>query len=213
MFIGYTEKACKEDTDCASGDAARYSCDKAVGRCRNPLQRNGSYELATSNYLASGGSGFRVLQRNTTQFDTKIQQRDAATDFVRIGKPCGWQSTSSGGGLLTCTTDKDCAGLGDFVCACPEASEVAVASDVSPLSCKTKAGAACGSAGRCVLADCRNDVAAFHDGDDCKGTTGAARDKCRAAACSQAGEQCKLLACVDATIGAVVDGRQVMLGR
>ena len=30
-----------------------------------------SYELATSNYLAGGGSGFRVLQRNTTQFDTQ----------------------------------------------------------------------------------------------------------------------------------------------
>lgn len=213
VFIGYTEKTCKEDVDCGYGDLSRYACDKVVGRCRSPMQRNGSYELATSNYLAGGGSGFRVLQRNTTQFDTKIQQRDAATDFVRIGKPCGWQTTASGGGLLTCTTDNDCKGLGDFVCACPEASEVAVGDGVTPLACQTKKDVACGSAGRCVLTTCRDDVAAFHDADECKGTAGEALSRCRKAACSQAGEQCKLLACVDATIGAVVDGRQVMLGR
>ncbi len=99
------------------------------------------------------------------------------------------------------------------MCACPEAAEVAVADNVSPLACRTKASQACGSAGRCVLSICRDDVAAFHDGDDCKGTTGEALTRCRAAACSQAGEQCKLLACVDSTIGALVDGRQVMLGR
>ncbi|MBI2390681.1 MAG: bifunctional metallophosphatase/5'-nucleotidase [Deltaproteobacteria bacterium] len=215
LFIGFTDKTCEQDKDCGpTEELSRFACDKRVRKCRNPVQRNGSYELATSNYLAGGGSGFRVLQRNTTQFDTKIQQRDAATDFVRIGKPCGWQTTADGtGGLLQCSTDAECTPLGDYVCACPEAVEVSVGPDVSPLACATKKGATCGGLGRCVLADCRNDVAAFHDSSDCTESSGDAKVKCRASACSQAGEQCKLLACVDATIGALVDGRQVMLGR
>ncbi len=213
LFIGFTGQTCAADSDCIKDPKlARFSCDTTVKRCRNPIQRNGSYELATSNYLASGGSGFRVLQRNTTQFDTKIQQRDAATDFLRIGKPCGWQTTASGaGGLLKCTTDKDCAGLGEFVCACPGKTEP-IDFDASPLSCKTTGG--CAGEGRCVLQACRDDVASFHDGIECRDASpGATKDSCRISACSQSGEQCKLLACVDATLGAKVDGRQVMLGR
>lgn len=216
MFIGYTNQVCKQNSDCdPDPKRAENSCDQTIGRCRNPLLRNGSYELATSDYLAGGGSGFRVLQRNTTQFNTRIQQRDAVTDFVRIGKPCGWQTGAPGtaGGLLKCTTDKDCAGLGDYVCACPEAVEPAVSADITPLACRTKPTQACGSAGRCVLMDCRNDVASFHDGEDCDQAGAEAKNKCRLEACQMAGEQCKLLACVDGSIGAKVDNRQVMLGR
>jgi 5'-nucleotidase len=219
LFIGYSDKTCTQDSDCPSGRPgveSRNFCDKTVKRCRTPAQNNGSYELATSDYLASGGSGFRVLQRNTTQFNTRIQQRDAATDFIRIGKPCGWQTNpAGGGGLVECSSDKDCAGLGEFVCACPEAVEASVGPEVKPLACRTKATQACGSTGRCVLQACRDDVAAFHDTDDCtqSSTNVDGKNKCRLAACQMAGEQCKLLACVDPGIGAKVDGRQVMLGR
>jgi len=281
LFIGYTDKTCKQDSDCEpDANLARFACDKTISRCRNAAQANGSYELATSDYLASGGSGFRVLQRNTTQFNTRIQQRDAVTDFIRIGKPCGWQAGSgpggTGGGLVKCTQDSDCAGLGEYVCACPEAVESAVGGYVEPMACRTKPTQACSrEVGRCVLQACRDDVAAFHDNDDCKqslpeapatttwapltpyavgakvtndggkiyecvaaGTTGdlaaggpkgnaaaitdgsvtwkyvsLPNDKCRLSACQLAGEQCKLLACVDPALGAKVDGRQVMLGR
>ena len=41
-----------------------------------PLDPNGTYELATNNYIAHGGSGFEVLERNTTQVDTGISIRD-----------------------------------------------------------------------------------------------------------------------------------------
>jgi len=41
-----------------------------------PLDENGTYELATNNYIAHGGSGFEVLERNTTQVDTGISIRD-----------------------------------------------------------------------------------------------------------------------------------------
>lgn len=40
------------------------------------LDPNGTYELATNNYIAHGGSGFSMLERNTTQFDTGISIRD-----------------------------------------------------------------------------------------------------------------------------------------
>jgi 2',3'-cyclic-nucleotide 2'-phosphodiesterase (5'-nucleotidase family) len=42
----------------------------------SPLDPNGTYELATNNYIAHGGSGFSMLERNTTQFDTGISIRD-----------------------------------------------------------------------------------------------------------------------------------------
>jgi 5'-nucleotidase/UDP-sugar diphosphatase len=41
-----------------------------------PLDLEGTYELATNNYIAHGGSGFEVLERNTTQVDTGISIRD-----------------------------------------------------------------------------------------------------------------------------------------
>lgn len=210
LFVGYTDQVCKADSDCGPAPKNRFACDKVLGRCRNPLSRNGSYELATSDYLAGGGSGFRVLQRNTTQFNTRIQQRDAVTDFVRTAKPCGWQTSPAGGGLQTCGTDKDCANLGDFVCACPEAVSPVTG---EPLTCQTTADRACGSVGRCVLVDCRNDIAAFHNNNNCDQSTPEGKAKCQLAACQEAGEQCKLLACVDPGIGAIVDNRQVMLGR
>ncbi|MGZ3454023.1 MAG: bifunctional metallophosphatase/5'-nucleotidase [Polyangiales bacterium] len=242
IFIGYTDQTCTKDTDClgatgscvsngskkvcggtstvCNADAdcvalSRFACDRTIGRCLNPIARTSSYELATSNYLAGGGSGFSVLKRNTTQFDTKIQQRDAATDFVRIGRPCGWQQPPGGGpgGLAVCSSDKDCAPLGDFVCACPEASSVVSGPDDAQIACATKPTQSCGGGGRCVLKSCRDDVASFHDDEDCKGSSGDAKARCRVGACSQSGEQCKILACLDASLGAVVDGRQVLLGR
>ena len=42
----------------------------------SPLDPNGTHELATNNYIAHGGSGFSMLERNTTQFDTGISIRD-----------------------------------------------------------------------------------------------------------------------------------------
>lgn len=41
-----------------------------------PLDPDGTYELATNDYIAHGGSGFKVLERNTTQVDTGISIRD-----------------------------------------------------------------------------------------------------------------------------------------
>ena len=52
-----------------------------------PLDLNGTYELATNNYIANGGSGFEVLERNTTQFDTGISIRDVVkVMFIEYGE-------------------------------------------------------------------------------------------------------------------------------
>lgn len=47
-----------------------------------PLSEDGVYELATNNYIAHGGSGFEVFQRNTTQVDTGISIRDVVRNEI-----------------------------------------------------------------------------------------------------------------------------------
>src|SRR5205085_8816832 len=102
------------DEQCSdAGKLLKGSCDKTAGKaeglCLSPIKDTNLYELATSNYLAGGGSGFRVLQRNTTQIDTKVQQRDALIDYLRAGKPCGFDpAAGTQEGLKACSIDADC---------------------------------------------------------------------------------------------------------
>ena len=213
VYIGTTGKICQEDSQC-SEDPKRPlpgSCSKADGRqnglCLSQIQPTNLYELATSNYLAGGGSGFRVLQRNTTQFDTKVQQRDALIDYLRQGKPCGYDPTAgTEEGLKACTQDADCDNLS--VCACP-----GHAKEVSPGVCETEGTCASGS-GRCVRRACRDSVAAFHN-QRCSGLRPDQVESCKTplAACQLGGEECKILSCVDASIGNFSDGRVEMIGR
>lgn len=48
-----------------------------------PLQRERSYRMCTNNYMAWGGSGFRMLKRNTTKIDTGIPIREALITYMR----------------------------------------------------------------------------------------------------------------------------------
>jgi len=58
--------------------------------CGRPITLLSSYTLAANDYIAAGGSGFRVLQFNTTQYNTGIPLRDAVIDFMYINYPgCG----------------------------------------------------------------------------------------------------------------------------
>ncbi|MBX3191713.1 MAG: 5'-nucleotidase C-terminal domain-containing protein [Labilithrix sp.] len=219
VYIGNTGTRCdcdakcigKECNDPEAGLAPPGICDRSGGRaqglCQSLITPTNRYELATSNYLAGGGSGFRVLQRNTTQLDTKIQQRDALIDYLRAGRPCGFDpKNQTPDGLKLCVNDGDC-GDPNQVCAC--ASQVA--EEGAPVTCKST-GACEAGAGRCVRADCRDQVARFH-AQRCQGAPD--QEACRVpiSACKLAGEECKILACIDATIGSFTDGRVELIGR
>jgi 5'-nucleotidase len=248
IFIGHLSNCgpknpncvCKADGDCP--DKLPGQCDTsggmlASGICAAPLQLENDYDFATSNYLAAGGSGFRVLQRNTTQVNTYIEQRDAVIDMIRDAKPCGFnQSYGTNEGLMGCSTDADCqngpspAGTpvpgANFICACPD--QVSYCPDAPQGSalaaqCKstmTASGNAavcvttgnCGGAGRCVRQDCRDGVASYHE-SACAGAPDT--DQCNKDlnTCALGGEECKILACVDDSVGAFVDNRVQMVGR
>jgi len=197
--------------ECPNGDAdcpgqLVGSCDPEANRCWQAINQFATYELATSNYLAAGGSGFRVLQRNTTQADTQVQQRDALIDYIRAGSPCG---ADAEGEVRSCKKDSECSAAGEgYVCACPEAVNEGA-------TCATRAGATCESGGGCVLAQCRIDVAAYQRAVCDAAITAGVRDECNKALapCATGGEQCKFLACVDRGLGNFSDGRLRMVGQ
>ena len=49
-----------------------------------PIRPDAVYEMATNDYIAWGGSGFNVLERNTTKIDTGISMRDAVIDYMKL---------------------------------------------------------------------------------------------------------------------------------
>lgn len=213
VYIGTTSHPCSSDADCAN---QRNACDLGArdasgqGRCLAEISPTASYELATSNYLAGGGSGFTMLKRNTTQFDTRIQQRDALVDWIRAGKPCGWSAeTKTPDGLTACSTDADCARVGTgYACACAQN-----ASEDASGACRS--GKSCEGGGRCVLAACRQDVADFHRRRcaDPRSAKNLAACTTRAPACELGGEQCKYLACVGRDVGNFSDDRILTVGQ
>jgi 5'-nucleotidase len=169
---------CAETIRIGSGDQAR------------DVDPNGSYELATNNYLAQGGSGYVVLRRNTTQQDSGVPQRDAVIDRIRSGAPCVEP--------IACTDDAQC-GTGE-TCHCSGRWRW---NDTTG-ACEA-ASASCTSTGHCVLTACLTDVADMYmrraalPGDDPAWVACGFRDV--------AGSECAEVACVDADIGAVEDGR------
>ena len=199
---------CEDDAGCPGSQLG--SCDANTGFCWQPIEPIASYELATSNYLAGGGSGFRVLQRNTTQFDTKIQQRDALIDFIGAGDPC---ATTAAGDLVSCSLDADCQthpDLGDgYVCACPE--NAVEQGGV----CSSEPTTSCNGGGSCVLSNCRDDLAQLQRDICSNAPNEQIREECLTALspCSTGGEQCKYLACIDAGLGNASDGRLRMVGK
>ncbi|MCX7958052.1 MAG: 5'-nucleotidase C-terminal domain-containing protein, partial [Deltaproteobacteria bacterium] len=74
---------CNTDEDCDSGEFC--AVDK---RCRKPLDPSSSYKLATNDYIAGGGSGFLMLKRNTTKYNTKVSLRDTLKDYIQTFSVC-----------------------------------------------------------------------------------------------------------------------------
>lgn len=80
-----TERGCQSQAQVAG---IRFVMDCKEGVARDifingaPLIEGGTYELATNDYIAYGGSGFDVLERNTTQIDTGISIRDVVKSAI-----------------------------------------------------------------------------------------------------------------------------------
>ncbi|MEE8410680.1 MAG: bifunctional UDP-sugar hydrolase/5'-nucleotidase [Myxococcota bacterium] len=54
-----------------------------------PFSNSATYKVATNDYIARGGSGFKVLKRNTTKIDTGVSMRDALIDHMATMDRCG----------------------------------------------------------------------------------------------------------------------------
>jgi len=80
-----TERGCESQIQVAG---IRFTMDCAEAKAKDilingvPLEENGTYELATNNYIAHGGSGFEVLERNTTQVVTGVSIRDIVKQAI-----------------------------------------------------------------------------------------------------------------------------------
>ncbi len=86
-----------DDADCMARRGKPGACAKNIylgDHCRKadlsidttqcrPLLPYALYSVAVNDYIANGGSGFSVLKRNTTKFNTGISLRDALVDFIR----------------------------------------------------------------------------------------------------------------------------------
>lgn len=69
--------------DVALGDDCRKPDGSVdLAKCR-PLDCFASYKVAVNDFISVGGSGFVVLKRNTTRFNTGISLRDALADYIR----------------------------------------------------------------------------------------------------------------------------------
>jgi 2',3'-cyclic-nucleotide 2'-phosphodiesterase (5'-nucleotidase family) len=68
---------CSEEKVCT----AASSYDIVIGD--QPLNPDANYKIAVNDYIAKGGSGFKVLKRNTTRVETGISLRDSLIDWLR----------------------------------------------------------------------------------------------------------------------------------
>ncbi len=89
----------KKASDCPTDDRtgrAKWQCleDASGDRCwahtatnieinGKPLDAFSTYRVATNDYIAKGGSGFVVLKRNTTRFETGIPLRDSLIGYLQ----------------------------------------------------------------------------------------------------------------------------------
>jgi 5'-nucleotidase / UDP-sugar diphosphatase len=70
--------------DIALGDSCRGKDGLSIdyGRCQK-LDCFRTYKAAVNDFISVGGSGFVVLKRNTTRFNTGISLRDSLIDYIR----------------------------------------------------------------------------------------------------------------------------------
>ncbi|HOA14180.1 MAG TPA: bifunctional UDP-sugar hydrolase/5'-nucleotidase [Myxococcota bacterium] len=171
------------------------------------VKLDAQYQLAANDYIAAGGSGFTMLKRNTTKVNTEISLREALTDQIRQGRPCGWRPDLKG--LQPCTRDGEGEGGCDkgYMCSCQERS---VWNKVDA-AC-VQAGECAGDSGFCVPANCVNDVMDLFVRDNCVAFGGGPElEECMCLQKARAYAQCQSTPCVDRNNGFAEDGRLLLL--
>ena len=98
-----------------------------------------------------------------------------------------------------------------FVCACPGGVNEPGANSTQ---CTT-ATMGCSGQGKCVLAQCRDDVAVFNRQTCLDAPNASIQAQCVNAIspCASGGEMCKFLACVNQQLGNYTDNRIEMVGQ
>lgn len=225
---------CDRDDQCPPPNPSRTApqdrslCDPLSHQCMEPLSLNGSYSVAANDFIAAGGSGFFVLQRNTTQVNTRVELRDAVIDYVQAQPACGWDSMREStwraahpeqppradDGLQTCQTESDCGVLGpDYTCAF---TGQATFNPRGMPMCSIASTAPSADAGRCVLRQCVADLSA-QLAQSCPETSPSndpnGRERCLCATAERAANTCRILPCFNASIGADSDARLRMVSR
>ncbi len=77
VTVGGSWSDCAQDEECTiPGEIC------SAGKCGRAIDPSESYELSTNNFIAAGGSGFEVLENNTTQEDSGISMRDAVEFYM-----------------------------------------------------------------------------------------------------------------------------------
>lgn len=201
---------CDLERRAASGfpeaDAER-ACALEIVIGGQPVKLDAQYQLAANDYIAAGGSGFTMLKRNTTKTNTEISLREALTDQIRKGRPCGWRDEYDG--LRPCVHDAEDADGCDkgYQCACQTRS---VWDDQSG-KCIESVDCSQGD-GLCVPANCVNDVLALFASENCAAfEEGLELDRCICTQRARAYAQCAVTPCVDRNNGFGEDGRLLLL--
>jgi 5'-nucleotidase len=206
LQCGHCDSARRALAGFPEADADR-ACAVEIKIGGQPVKLDAQYQLAANDYIAAGGSGFTMLKRNTTKVNTEISLREALTDQIRQGKPCGWREEFNG--LRPCTRDGDGEGGCDkgYSCAC----ETRSVWNAETSACDQVENCA-GGTGLCVPANCVADVLDLFAGDNCAAFgAGAAHDECICMQRARAYAQCTTTACVDRNNGFNEDGRLLLL--
>jgi 5'-nucleotidase len=88
IYIGDNCLPCLSDDPTVNANCPDHEINGQPASCR-PLDEFGSYRVAVNDFIAAGGSGFEVLKRNTTKFNTGISLRDGLVDYIQdLPGPC-----------------------------------------------------------------------------------------------------------------------------
>lgn len=156
--------------------------------CGIPISPYVSYKLAANDYIATGGSGFTMLEHNTTQFNTGISLRDSVMDYVN--------SAFLGCGIGV--PDSVSADLETLFGQFSAAESTREAYDAVTAGVQTYFASA-NASGYASYGSCVEDLGAALS-RDCEflDQTSVERARCRASSWLRAGEMCFTLPCVTA---------------